>query len=58
MATRARIGLMIPGSFAGAMPPPSAFNEFFRGAEELGFDGLWTIDRIFHDLNILDPLTL
>jgi probable F420-dependent oxidoreductase len=58
MATRARIGLMIPGSFAGAMPPPSAFNEFFRGAEELGFDALWTIDRIFHDLNILDPLTL
>jgi probable F420-dependent oxidoreductase len=58
MATTAKIGLMIPGSFAGAMPPPSAFNEFFRGAEELGFDALWTIDRIFHDLNILDPLTL
>jgi probable F420-dependent oxidoreductase len=58
MATTAKIGLMIPGSFASVMPPPSAFDEFFRGAEELGFDALWTIDRIFHDLNILDPLTL
>ena len=54
MATTAKIGLMIPGSFANVMPPPSAFNEFFWGAEELGFDALWTIDRIFHDLNILD----
>jgi probable F420-dependent oxidoreductase len=58
MATTAKIGLMIPGSYVGAMPPPSAFNEFFRRADELGFDALWTIDRIFHDLNILDPLTL
>ena len=58
MATTAKIGLMIPGSYAGAMPPPSAFGEFFRSAEELGFDALWVIDRIFHNLNILDPLTL
>ena len=57
MATTAKIGLMIPGSYGGAMPPPSAFSEFFR-SEELGFDALWVIDRIFHDLNILDPLTL
>jgi probable F420-dependent oxidoreductase len=58
MAATAKIGLMIPGSYAGAMPPPSAFNEFFRHADELGFDALWVIDRIFHNLNILDPLTL
>jgi probable F420-dependent oxidoreductase len=58
MATTAKIGLMIPGSYAGALPPPAAFSEFFRSAEELGFDALWVIDRIFHDLNILDPLTL
>jgi probable F420-dependent oxidoreductase len=58
MATTAKIGLMIPGSYDGAMPPPSAFSEFFRSAEELGFDALWVIDRIFHELNILDPLTL
>src|SRR5262245_50714847 len=58
MVTTAKIGLMIPGSYGGAMPPPSAFSEFFRSAEELGFDALWVIDRIFHNLNILDPLTL
>src|SRR5215510_6863048 len=58
MATTAKIGLMIPGSYAGALPPPAAFTTFFRTAEELGFDALWVIDRIFHDLNILDPLTL
>jgi probable F420-dependent oxidoreductase len=58
MATTAKIGLMIPGSYAGAVPPPSAFATFFQNAEELGFDALWVIDRIFHDLNILDPLTV
>jgi probable F420-dependent oxidoreductase len=58
MAATAKIGLLIPGSYAGAPPPPSTFNDFFRRADELGFDALWAIDRIFHDLNILDPLTL
>jgi probable F420-dependent oxidoreductase len=58
MAATAKIGLLIPGSSAGAPPPPSTFNDFFRRADELGFDALWAIDRIFHDLNILDPLTL
>jgi probable F420-dependent oxidoreductase len=57
MAPTAKIGLLIPGSYAGAPPAPSAFTEFFQRADELGFDTLWVIDRIFHDLHVLDPLT-
>jgi probable F420-dependent oxidoreductase len=58
MASTAKIGLLIPGSYAGAPPPHTAFTEFFQRADELGFEALWAIDRIFHDLHILDPLTL
>ena len=58
MATSANIGLLVPGSFGGEPPSMAEFTEFFRRAEELDFHSLWTIDRIFHEVNILDPLTL
>ena len=32
--------------------------EFFKQAEALGYDSLWTEDRVFHDANFLEPLTL
>lgn len=34
------------------------FSRFFRRADELGCDTLWVIDRIFHDINIIDRMTL
>ncbi len=58
MATNAKVGLLIPGSFAGTPPTLSEFTEFFRRADELGFHSLWVVDRIFHTINVLDPLTL
>ena len=58
MATGAKVGLLVPGSFAGQPPQLSEFIEFFRRGDELGFHSLWVIDRIFHNLSILDPLTL
>jgi len=58
MATSANIGLLVPGSFGGEPPSMAEFTEFFRRAEELDFHSLWTIDRIFHEVNILDSLTL
>ncbi len=58
MATNAKIGLLVPGSFGVEPPTMAEFTQFFRRAEELGFHSLWTIDRIFHEVNILDPMTL
>ena len=58
MATNANIGLLVPGSFGGEPPTMYEFTKFFSRAEDLGFHSLWTIDRIFHEVNILDPMTL
>ena len=57
MATNARVGILVPGSFAGA-PTLSEFTAFFQRADDLGLHSLWVIDRIFHNVNILDPMTL
>jgi alkanesulfonate monooxygenase len=58
MATSSRVGLLIPSSF-GVQPPSLAeYTRFCQQADELGFHSLWVIDRIFHHINILDPLTL
>jgi probable F420-dependent oxidoreductase len=58
MATNARIGFIIPGSFSGKPPALSEFTEFFRRVDDLGFHALWVIDRLFHHISILEPLTL
>src|SRR5713101_8786246 len=58
MTTNARIGILVPGSFAGAPPTLAEFTAFFRRADDLGLHSLWVIDRIFHTVNILDPMTL
>ena len=58
MATDAKIGLLVPGSFGSQPPKLGEFTEFFQSAEHLGFDSLWVIDRVFHSINIMDPLTL
>ena len=58
MATNARVGILVPGSFAGAPPTLSEFTAFFQRADDLGLHSLWVIDRIFHNVNILDPMTL
>ena len=58
MPTNANVGLLIPGSFGGQPPKIEEFTDFFRSAEDLGFHSLWAIDRVFHSINIIDPLTL
>lgn len=58
MPTNANIGILVPGSFGGQPPKLGEFTEFFQSAETLGFDSLWVIDRVFHSINIMDPLTL
>ena len=58
MASSTKIGLLVPGGFDGTPPTMAEFNGFFRRADELGYDSLWVIDRIFHNINIIDPMTL
>ena len=53
-----RVGLHIPAASDGPLPTAAEYIDFFRHAERLGFHGLWTEDRIFHDANLLEPLTL
>ncbi len=58
MATNAKIGHLVPGGFAVTPPSMAEFNGFFRRADELGYESLWVIDRIFHNINIIDTMTL
>ncbi len=58
MATSANIGLLVPGMFGSQPPKMGEFTEFFQSAERLGFHSLWVIDRVFHPVNIIEPLTL
>ena len=58
MATDANIGILVPAAFAGQPPTLGEFSEFFRSAEDLGFHSLWVIDRVFHPINIIEPLML
>ena len=58
MASEIKVGLHIPAASDGPLPTAAQYIDFFRHAERLGFCGLWTEDRIFHDANLLEPLTL
>ena len=58
MATSAKLGILVPGGFGGTPPTVNEFSTFFRRAEELGYDSLWVIDRVFHPNNIIDPMAL
>ena len=46
MATNAKVGISVPGSFAGAPPTLAEFTAFFRRADDPGLHSPWVIDRI------------
>lgn len=58
MTGEIKVGLHVPAASVGPLPSKAQFLDFFRHAERLGFHGLWTEDRIFHDANLLEPLSL
>ena len=59
MPTNAKLGILVPGMFGGTVPTLAEFSSFFRRSEELGYDSLWVIDRVFHPgASIIDPMTL
>ena len=53
-----KVGLHIPAASSGPLPSSSEYIEFFKQSEAMGYDSLWTEDRVFHGANFLEPLTL
>ena len=52
------VGIHVPAAAVAPLGSGESYVEFFRQAEALGLDALWTEDRIFHQANLLDPLML
>ncbi len=57
-ARNIKVGLHIHAASSGPLPSSSEYIEFFKQSEAMGYDSLWTEDRIFHGANFLEPLTL
>src|SRR5712692_11708439 len=53
----ARIDILIPSTFPDGAPKAADLARFLRSAEDLGFGGLWVIDRLFHQTVVLDGFT-
>jgi probable F420-dependent oxidoreductase len=53
----ARIDILIPTTYPDGLPRADDLAAFFRAAEDLGFGGLWVIDRLFHQTPVLDGFT-
>jgi alkanesulfonate monooxygenase SsuD/methylene tetrahydromethanopterin reductase-like flavin-dependent oxidoreductase (luciferase family) len=52
------VGIHVPSASVAPLGSGAAYSEFFRHVESLGLDAVWTEDRLFHSVNMLDPLML
>lgn len=52
------IGIHVPSVAATTLGSGTAYTTFFQHVEALGFDAIWTEDRIFHAANMLDSVVL
>jgi alkanesulfonate monooxygenase SsuD/methylene tetrahydromethanopterin reductase-like flavin-dependent oxidoreductase (luciferase family) len=52
------VGIHVPSVAVAPLGSGEAYAEFFRQVEELGLDGIWTEDRLFHSANLLDSVVL
>jgi len=53
----ARIDILIPTVCPDGVPKAADLSSYFRAAEDLGFGGLWVVDRLFHTTPVLDGFT-
>ena len=53
-----KLGLIIPTNFGSDAPPTRDLSRFCARAEELGFDSLWIIDRLFHQYGVPHPFVM
>ena len=58
MPSKLTVGALIPNWYMG--PPPSGpeVSKYCAAAEDLGFDSLWAIDRLFGAYPVLEPYTV
>lgn len=54
----AKLGLIIPANWGKSEPDLEALLRYCRRADELGFDSLWVIDRLFHQNGVAHPLVM
>jgi probable F420-dependent oxidoreductase len=52
-----RIDILIPTTCPDGLPKAAELAAYFRAAEDLGFGGLWVVDRLFHTTTVLDGFT-
>jgi probable F420-dependent oxidoreductase len=53
----ARVDILIPTTYPGDLPKMADLLAYFKSTEDLGFGGLWVIDRLFHQTPVLDGWT-
>jgi alkanesulfonate monooxygenase SsuD/methylene tetrahydromethanopterin reductase-like flavin-dependent oxidoreductase (luciferase family) len=53
----ARIDILVPQAYPDGLPDAQDLSAYMRAAEDLGFGGLWVIDRLFHQTPVLDGYT-
>jgi alkanesulfonate monooxygenase SsuD/methylene tetrahydromethanopterin reductase-like flavin-dependent oxidoreductase (luciferase family) len=52
------VGVHVPSAAVTPLGSGEAYAEFFRQADVLGLDAVWTEDRIFHSAHMLDSVML
>ncbi len=52
------IGVHVPSVSPAGLQDGAAYGAYFREIEDLGLDGVWVEDRIFHPAHLADSLTL
>ncbi len=58
MAGKLKVGAMIPNWYIGQPPTGPDISKYCSTAEELGFDSIWAIDRLFGPQPVLEPYTV
>ncbi|MGE0059032.1 MAG: LLM class flavin-dependent oxidoreductase [Dehalococcoidia bacterium] len=53
-----KLGLILPTNWGMEPPPTRMLMQFSSRAEELGFDSLWIIDRLFHEYGMPHPFVM
>lgn len=57
MSAKAKFAINLPQFHPEAPDELSSLGLFAEAAERLGFDSIWTLDRVFHKVPFLEPLT-
>src|SRR6185295_7060792 len=57
MGGKLTVGALIPNWYIGQPPTGPDISKYSTAAEDLGFDSIWAIDRLFGPHPVLEPYT-